>query len=116
MKNTNEFDLLGTKIRHFRQRKEYSQEYIASQLGLTQTSYSKIEKNASETSLSRLQKIADILEIQLSELLREGSSGIYVNENHNSNASNHGNIIIHNYPKELLEKLDDKLSKLLVQK
>jgi len=116
MKNTNEFDLLGPKIRHFCQQKDYSQEYMARELGLTQTSYSKIEKNASEASLDRLHKIAEILEVKLGDLINEGKLGFYVSEMKESQASNHGNIIINNYPIELLEKIEMSLKKLLKTK
>lgn len=116
MKNTNDFDLLGFKIRHFRQQKDYSQEYMARQLGLTQTSYSKIEKNASEASLDRLRKITEILEVKLEYLLSTSASNFYMHDNHNANAPNHGNIIINNYPVELLEKIESSLEKLLKKK
>jgi len=116
MKNTNEFDLLGPKIRHFRQQKDYSQEYMARELGLTQTSYSKIEKNASEASLDRLHKIAEILEVKLGDLLNTSGSNFYMHDNYNANAPNHGNIIINNYPIELLEKIEVSLEKLLKTK
>ena len=113
MKNRNEFDLLGPKIRHFRQQKDYSQEYMARELGLTQTSYSKIEKNASETSLDRLRKIAEILEFKLEDVLSTSGSNFYMYENQHANAPNHGNIIINNYPVELLEKIEEIFEKFL---
>lgn len=54
---------VGTKIRKLRELKDYTQEYMASSLGITQSTYAKIEKNETPISLSRLDEIAKVLEI-----------------------------------------------------
>ena len=54
---------VGTKIRNLRELKDYTQEYMASSLGITQSTYAKIEKNETPISLSRLDEIAKVLEI-----------------------------------------------------
>jgi transcriptional regulator with XRE-family HTH domain len=113
MKKENKYDYLGPKIRHFRQLKDYSQEYMAFKLGLTQTSYSKLEKNASEASLDRLHKISEILEVKLVDLINMTQSNPTMYDILRDNDQGRGNIIINNYPVELLEKIDAKLEKLL---
>ena len=49
-------------IKNIRELKNYTQEYMASQLGLTQSGYNKIEKGKTILGHNRLIKIAEILE------------------------------------------------------
>ncbi len=57
------------KIRKIREKRNYTQEYLASSLGITQNAYSKIELGYTKLSLERVLQIAIILEIELSEIL-----------------------------------------------
>lgn len=61
--------LIADQIRRLRTAKSFSQDYMADKLGITQQAYSKIENHVSEASLSRLQQIAQILEVPLPLLL-----------------------------------------------
>ena len=51
------------KIRKTREIKDYSQEYVAEKLGISQTAYSKLENGQTNISVKRLIKLAEILEI-----------------------------------------------------
>jgi transcriptional regulator with XRE-family HTH domain len=59
------------RIRQLRVLKGISQEYIAEELGITQPSYARLEAQDSRINIERLKKIADILEISLSDLFNE---------------------------------------------
>ena len=61
--------VVGENIRQLRVKKGYSQEYMADCLGISQQSYSRIEKKASEYPLSRLSQIADLLEVSLFDII-----------------------------------------------
>ncbi|KAB2917153.1 MAG: helix-turn-helix transcriptional regulator [Bacteroidetes bacterium] len=61
--------LIAEEIRRLRMSKSFSQDYMAEKLGITQQAYSKIENQVSEASLSRLQQIAQILDVPLPHLL-----------------------------------------------
>jgi transcriptional regulator with XRE-family HTH domain len=61
--------MVGEKIRTVRVVKGYSQEYMAFNLNISQNSYSKIERNITKVTLERVYEIADILNIQVTELL-----------------------------------------------
>jgi transcriptional regulator with XRE-family HTH domain len=63
--------MTGHKLRLVREFRNYSQEYIASKLGITQNSYSRIENNLTKISADRLKLLAEILSISLSELLSD---------------------------------------------
>lgn len=50
-------------IKKFRLIKGYSQEYMASQLGVTQSAYAKLENNPSKITLRQLSIISSLLEV-----------------------------------------------------
>jgi transcriptional regulator with XRE-family HTH domain len=54
------------KIREFR---NYTQEYLAVKLHISQNAYSKIELGYSSITLTRLIQIAEILEVDLADLI-----------------------------------------------
>lgn len=58
-----------TKIKKIRLEKGYSHEYIAYELGISQVAYSKVEKLETKLSVERLYKIAEILEVTVSDIL-----------------------------------------------
>jgi transcriptional regulator with XRE-family HTH domain len=60
---------IGTNIKQIRELKNFSQEHIARELGISQASYARIEIGTVIPKIDRLQKIADILEVDLSTLL-----------------------------------------------
>ena len=57
------------KIKEIRKQKGYSHEYVAHELGISQVAYSKLEKNKTKLSVERLYKLAEILEVNVGELL-----------------------------------------------
>lgn len=59
---------LGRKIKKLRELRNYSQDYMASQLGLSQSAYSNIETNDAGLNTDRLEKIANLLEITVSDI------------------------------------------------
>lgn len=60
---------IAVKIRKVREYKNYSQEYLASKIGISQNAYSKIELGYSKISLDRFFHIANLLDVEISELL-----------------------------------------------
>jgi len=68
---------VGTKIRKIRELRDFTQEFMASQLGKSQTAYSKIERGEVDVSFSNLNRIAEVLEIDVMQLLTfDGSTFI----------------------------------------
>ena len=57
------------RMRDRRMEKNYTQAYVASKLGISQNAYSKIESGLTNFSIERLYDIADILEVDIKELL-----------------------------------------------
>jgi transcriptional regulator with XRE-family HTH domain len=60
---------VNEKIKLVRQAKGLTQEAVAEKLGLSVTTYGDIERGDKDLKLSKLQVIADVLEMKASELL-----------------------------------------------
>jgi len=71
MNNTyrKEMQRIAFKIRKVREYKNYSQEYLASKIGISQNAYSKIELGYSKITLDRLFHIANLLDVDTQELM-----------------------------------------------
>jgi transcriptional regulator with XRE-family HTH domain len=54
-------------IRRLRIEKDYTQDYLAMKLDMSVSAYSKLERGQTDPSLSRIIKIAEILEFDLAE-------------------------------------------------
>ncbi|GAA4403439.1 hypothetical protein GCM10023187_19500 [Nibrella viscosa] len=61
----------GERIRRLRLQRGYSQENMADLLSLSTTAYGDIERGKTELTLSRLEQIADVLNLSVTELLTE---------------------------------------------
>ncbi len=72
------------RIRKKRNELQYSQEYMANQLGISQPAYANLENGETKLNTKRLEKIAKILEVDLIDLL-EGNTTV---NNFNNNADN----------------------------
>ena len=109
---------IKNKIKSIRELKNYTQEYMADQLGVTQAGYSKIEKGKTILSFEKLVEIARILEISVEDIISFDSQR-YFNNFNRVKGNNNGSILINSDNSEALKKLyEDKISlleKLLYQ-
>lgn len=74
---------IGDNIKKFRELKNITREQMASDLEMSLSGYSKIERNEIDLTLSRIQKIAQILDIDISQILNFDASQIF-NVSHNN--------------------------------
>jgi transcriptional regulator with XRE-family HTH domain len=96
---------IGSKIKRLREQKGYSQEFMASKLDIAQASYARIESQEIRLSIDRLQKIAEILETDISTFFTPTNLTIQ-NQTNNEGAYGNGyieNLYIEN--KEITNKL-----------
>ena len=84
--------LLRENIKKVRELRNYTQEYMADQMGLSISGYGKIERSDSDISLSRITQIAGILNVSRAKLLEFNSDEI-LNEVQNGNFNNSENEI-----------------------
>lgn len=81
-------DKILQNIRKTRELKNYTQEYLAIQLGIDTKSYSNIENGVSKLSIDRLLKISDVLETPPESFLNPSQNFSF---NHCSNVNGYLN-------------------------
>jgi len=67
---------VAANIRKVREFRDYTQEYLAMKLGISQNAYSKIELAYTRITLERLIQIAAILEIDVVTLINSSSEDL----------------------------------------
>lgn len=70
------------KIKRLREERNYTQEYVAEALGISQNAYSRVESNQTHLTTDRLSKLAQLFEVPEYELLESGTNFIL---QHNQN-------------------------------
>ncbi len=68
-----DFTTIADRVKQIRVQKNYSQDYLAKCLGLTQKAYSKIENNETKLTVDALQRIANALETPIYQFFEESS-------------------------------------------
>jgi len=61
----------GSTIRKFREFRNYSQDYVARKMGISQNAYSKIENNITQLTVNHVKLISTILDVPVIDLLRD---------------------------------------------
>jgi len=99
------------KIKQIRELKNFSQEHIANQLDISIRAYSKIEKGETQLTINRLNKLSEILEVSVQEILGFNASIIF---NNNPVDQKGGHYVAYNNTEiEYLKKLyDDQIQNL----
>ena len=103
---------IGKKIKQLRELKNYSQEYMATQLKMSVPGYGRIERNEVDVSMERANQIATVLGISLTELISFDEKYIFNNYANNQNAFVI-NSELHQEDKKALNELVDYLKKQL---
>lgn len=102
--------MIGNKIKNIRELKNFTQEYMAEKLDISQAAYSKLEKGDIKVSSEKLSQIAKILDVNPEDITAFDSQK-YFNSFNNVKGSNNGSIIIGADETELIKKLyEDKIS------
>jgi len=77
---------IGDKIKQLRELRNFTQSYMADELTLSLSGYSKIERDETDITVSRLKKIAKVLDTDLSTLLNFDPKQVFNQyNNHNAN-------------------------------
>jgi len=63
--------IIAERIRQGRRNKDYSQQFMADELGISQNAYSKLESGKTPIHLDRLCEVSAILDIPVYDLLEE---------------------------------------------
>ena len=112
------------KIRKLRETKHWSQEEMAERMSMSLNGYAKIERGETKLHLDKLEQIAQILDIDIVELINSGERNVFVqfNENSHFGSSFQGDNEIEklklslSHCQQLLEEKEGLLNKLVEQK
>lgn len=96
------------KIRNIRELKNYTQEYMAEQLGMTQAAYSKIENGSTRLTMSKLEDIAKVFEMDVSDLMAYDAQK-YFNSFNNVTESNIYSVISNPEDETLKRLYEEKI-------
>jgi transcriptional regulator with XRE-family HTH domain len=61
----------GNTIKQFREFRNYSQDFIAKKMGISQNAYSKIENNITQLTVTHIKQLSKILDISIPDLLQD---------------------------------------------
>lgn len=116
---------LHEKIKTMRELKQWSQESMAEKLGMSVTGYAKIEQGKTRLSVDRLEKIAEIFDLNILELLsKDKPLFLLVGDNSQNFGSNYYGSnealileneklkLMLNYEKNLVEQKDNEINAL----
>ncbi|MGQ0826996.1 MAG: helix-turn-helix domain-containing protein [Bacteroidota bacterium] len=78
--------MIGNKIKKIRELRNYTQEFVANRLGISQNAYSKIETNQTRVTTGRLKELSELLNVPDYELLKSDSDIFNFNNNQIQNA------------------------------
>lgn len=89
---------IGERIKKIRELKNYTQEYMAKNLNMTQAGYSKIERDETELSFQKLGKISEVLKVTIDDIIHFNERMIF-NVSYNSH-SNNGYVVNNGIPEQ----------------
>lgn len=110
---------IGTKVKQYREAKNWSQDDLAMRLDTTQTTISNIESDKNIPNSLLLNKIAKELEVDINDLFKDSSSNIMSNNefsDHAVAAVNQYNPVFNIQSPELIESIlknQDQIIKLM---
>jgi transcriptional regulator with XRE-family HTH domain len=93
----------GEKIRAFRELRNYTQEYVANKLGMSQVNYSKIERGEITVSEDKINKIAEVLEVS-PQYIKDFNPTYFFSSNQSSSPSS-SNIQVVGVPQDKMEQM-----------
>lgn len=99
--------MITEKIRILREQKKLRHEDMADRLGISQSAYSRLEKGDAKLDVERLQKIAEVLEVPLEDLIN--SEPVVFHVQNNSGGTQQCGHVHHNIPEEFVQKLMDRI-------
>jgi transcriptional regulator with XRE-family HTH domain len=79
------------KIRQLRESRQFSQDYVAAKLNISQQMYSRMESNPEDAPLRRIRQLSEVLEVPLSTII--GGDDMYVQQNYHQQGGNAGTVM-----------------------
>lgn len=99
------------KIKHLRELRNYTQEYIGHVLGLSQRAYSAIENGKTQLTIERLHEICQILNVSIADVLELESKTTYNNNFNNHATENKGSLVFRQDDVEEIKNIYERIIK-----
>ena len=93
------------KIKQIRELKNFTQEFVATQLGLTTRAYSKIESGETQLTINRLNEISEILGVEPMEVLGFDDKQVFNNCKQEGNQNTIGTSNFY-FPEKLMQQYE----------
>lgn len=77
---------IGNKIKKLRELRNFTQEFMAQNLEMTTSGYGKIERNETEVSYQKLEKIAEVLGLKIEDIINFNEQVVF-HQLHNNYAT-----------------------------
>ena len=95
---------IGDNVKKFRELKGFTREQMADYLNLSVSAYGNIERNKTDLTISRIQQIAEILEVDIAQILNFDASQVFNIEHNDVIQGSNSKVENHNYVDEYLQK------------
>lgn len=102
---------IGNKIKKIRELKNFTQKYLADELSLSQSAYSKIEMGETEITYTRLEKIAAVFFMKPEDIITFSDNALF----NISNNTGNGNLIAntsYSLTEVLIKSYEDQIQSL----
>lgn len=106
---------ISDNIKKFRELKNFTRDQLAAELNMSLSGYSKLERGEVELTISKLYKIAEVLEVSPSQILNFDASRVFhISNNNVVNGVEIAQQHIHHddYKDKYIALLEEKLAKL----
>lgn len=103
--------ILGENIRHYRELRHYSQEYMAACLEINQSTYSKLENDSTALTIKRLMQITEILDVDLNQLLNVDHSATTMPDR-NKNGQGKAEYSYQQPPEQILDQYEKRIARM----
>lgn len=113
-KNMYNMNTIGSRIRKTREEKGITQEVMALEMDMTQGNYGRLEKDDNRLTVPKIQKIAEILHVNIAYLFGEKSAKI-INQSENENAQAYNVDTIIQSDKDHIQSLKEEITFLRTQ-
>jgi len=100
---------IENKIRNIRELKNFTQEFMADKLGISQAAYSKIENGATKVSQEKLQDIAKIMGVKVEDI-QSFETDKYFHSFNNIKESNIDSVIVNSMDETIKKLYEDKIA------
>lgn len=102
----------GIKIKKIREFKNYTQDYMANKLGMSQNSYSRIESGQTKLDIDRLKEISKLLDVPVETMV---SDELHIVHNNNGHHIYYGGYALNIFDKEagqVIKEMQDEMQRL----